>query len=82
MKARQAYLTPDIKQEWGPVHKAISNIVRRLQSEAKTEGCAIVTMRIAVNSDGNPICWSQPFVTRLEPKSSCSVDELLETLTN
>jgi len=74
-------LTEDIKAEWKDVYRSVLNIVRRLQSEAKTEGCAIVTMRIAVNSDGNPICWTKPEVTRLEPKASCNIDDLLAALT-
>jgi len=81
----QTTLTADIKPEWAGVHAAITksvlNIVRRLQSEAHTEGCAILTIRVAVNADGNPICWSKPEVVKLEPKASCHVDELLAALT-
>ena len=72
--------TADIKKEWYGLTQDLLNVIRRLQSESKTEGCAILTVTVAVNADGNPICWQSPRVTRLEPKGSCSVDHLLELL--
>lgn len=77
---KQVTLTQDVRPEWQSVADGILNVVRRLQSESKTDGCAVLTIRVAVGADGVPMCWSSPTVTRLEPKKSCRIDELLELL--
>jgi len=81
MKRTDSGLTPDVKAEWGGLHRDVLNIIRRLQSVSRTEGCAILTIRVAVNLEGGPLCWSEPVVTKLEPKASCHVDDLLAALT-
>lgn len=55
---------PDIRPAWfAPI--------RRLQSAAraaqKENGIAIVTIKILVNSQGDPIQWTQPDVVLLQP---------------
>jgi len=73
-------LTPDLKPEWAEVGNAMLNILRRLQSEARTDGCAILSIKVAVNADGVPLCWTNPSVKKLEPKATCNINELLEAL--
>lgn len=68
-------MTEDIRPEW-------LNVVRRFQSVARTQGCAIITLRVAVTAEGTPVCWAEPVVTKLEPKATCRVDELLAALTD
>lgn len=52
----------DIKPCW-------FNPIRRLQSVAqKSNGMAIVTMKIVVNELGEPVQWAEPAITLLEPK--------------
>jgi len=52
----------DIKPAW-------FNPIRRLQSvAARSSGMAIVTMKFLVNEQGEPIQWTEPEVTLLEPK--------------
>lgn len=51
----------DIKPMW-------LNVVRRLQSVSRKQaGYAVVSIRVLVNSDGEPLLWSDPTVARLEP---------------
>lgn len=52
----------DIKPCW-------FNPIRRLQSvAAKTEGMAIVTMKFLINDKGEPVNWTEPALTLIEPK--------------
>lgn len=73
-------LTDDIRPDWEEYAKELLNVIRRLQSASRTGGCAILTLRMAVNEDGKPLCWASPEVVKLEPKASCHVDELLALL--
>lgn len=54
----------DLKPSW-------LNCFRRLQSATThirhTRGLAIIGIKILVNSDGDPIQWTEPHVTLLEP---------------
>ena len=59
-------------------------VAARLQSVSHTQGYAIVKMVVVVDENGNPVTWTEPIVTRLEPKpKSCTnaVAELLRLLT-
>jgi hypothetical protein len=52
----------DIKTCW-------FNPIRRLQSvAAKSNGLAIITMKFLVNEAGEPVNWTEPAITFLEPK--------------
>lgn len=51
----------DIKPIW-------FNPIRRLQSVAsKSNGLAILTMRFLVNERGEPVNWTEPKLTLIEP---------------
>jgi hypothetical protein len=67
-------MTDDIQAAW-------KNIARRLQSIAcgKNNGIAVLTIRIAIDEWGNPIAWSEPEMTRIEPKRAA--DDLMRLLT-
>ena len=45
------------------------NPIRRLQSVVKghNHGMAIVSVRFLVSETGEPVCWTEPEVTLLEP---------------
>ncbi len=68
-------LPDDIRPQW-------LSVIRRLQSVARTKnhGLAVLNIRIVVDASGTPIQWTEPGVTRLEPKGS--KDELLALLTD
>jgi len=38
MKRTDSGLTPDVKAEWGGLHRDVLNIIRRLQSVSRTAG--------------------------------------------
>jgi len=61
----------DIKAGW-------LSVARRLQSVSKTEGYAIVSINVLVGSDGCPRFWTEPKVTKIEPKRS--PQELIDLL--
>ena len=69
-------LTQDIKAKW----KNWLNLARRLQAEgAKQQGLAIAKFYVVLNSNGEPVFWTEPKVTLLEPKRQ--VDQIhLQTL--
>lgn len=51
----------DIKAAW-------FNPIRRLQSVAsKSNGLAIVSMKFLVNERGEPVNWTEPSLTLIEP---------------
>lgn len=67
-------LTSDVKSQW-------LNVVRRLQSACHgNQGYAVLSIRVLVNGTGEPVCWTEPKRTKLEPKS-VNLETLL-TLTN
>ena len=63
----------DIKPSW-------FNPIRRLQSVAQqNHGLAVVEMKFLINRFGDPIQWTDPKITLLEPKRD--VNSLLDLLT-
>jgi hypothetical protein len=55
----------DIKPQW-------LSVARRMQSVAKTEGYAVVTISVLVDPDGCPQAWLEPRTCRIEPKRLAS----------
>ena len=54
----------DIRKNW-------YNLIRRLQGTARTQqGLAAITITVFVNAEGDPIKWTSPRMTCLEPKGS------------
>ena len=64
-------LPEDVKPAW-------INLIRRLQSVAKSQGLSVISIDILVDADGSPISWSEPKKTMLEPKKSAG--DLLRAL--
>jgi hypothetical protein len=62
----------DIKSGW-------MKIVRRLQSIAPTNGISILTIKVVVDAEGNPVFWEEPKRIKLEPKS-CMWEEVINKL--
>ena len=64
----------DVRHQW-------LGVIRRLQSVARTQqGFAMIQIAVFVNQDGFPIQWTEPKLTRLEPKTPN--DEFLGFLEN
>lgn len=56
------------------------NPIRRLQSVARNQsGMAIVSMKFLVNENGDPVLWTDPKVTLLEPGRN--KDAIMQVLT-
>lgn len=56
----------NIRPAWNP-------LVQRLQGAACSQkGCALISVTIMVNADGNPMWWAEPAITRIEPKEKAS----------
>jgi hypothetical protein len=67
-------ITDDIKPQW-------LNVVRRLQSACYgNQGLAILSIRVLVDADGEPILWTEPTRVKLEPKSA-GLETLLDLTT-
>jgi len=74
----------DLRPPW---FRLALKIVRRLQSVAvKQQGHAIITIRVLVKGDGNPVelrgeplFWTEPEVEKLEP-ARANIVEILESL--
>jgi hypothetical protein len=63
-------LTSDVKPQW-------LNVIRRLQSACHgNQGLAVLSIRVLVDAAGEPLLWTQPVRTNLEPKSR-ALDTLL-----
>jgi len=43
-------------------------VAARLQSVARTNGYAVVSIQVLVNQDGNPVYWLDPAVRKVEPR--------------
>lgn len=56
-------LPQDIKPNW-------LSVIRRLQSVAKSQGLSILSIRILVDAEGDPLAWTSPIQTKIEPKNS------------
>jgi len=54
-------LPEDIQETW-------YNVTRRMQSIAKSNGLSVITLKILVRADGEPVTW-QVDKHLLEPKS-------------
>ncbi len=56
-------------------------LAARLQHEArKSTGYGIVCIRaILIDANGNPVLWTEPSLTKLEPKNLC-MSSMLEIL--
>ena len=50
----------DIRSQW-------LNAARRMQSIAKSKGVSILTLRVVVDENGDPIYWLTPQVEHVEP---------------
>lgn len=63
------------------IHPKWYNVIRRIQSIGRSKhviGCAIVSINVVINESGNPIIWSEPKCTLIEPKRDNA--ELLDLL--
>jgi len=58
-------LPEDIDPSWLPV-------IRRLQSVAKSQGLAVISINILVDEFGKPKAWTSPEKTKIEPKGASS----------
>lgn len=57
-------LTDDIKPQW-------LNVIRRLQSACYgNQGLAVLSIRVLVDADGEPVLWTEPQRVKLEPRSA------------
>lgn len=70
-RLRPYWLTEDVERDW-------LNVLRRLQSVAKTEGFAVITISVLVDRDGRPKAWSEPRLSKIEP--SRRADEIIYLL--
>lgn len=62
-------------------HPMWLNLVRRCQQIAMTQqGLAILTFTVLVNADGEPIGYSTPKMTCIEPKGA--MQQFLDTFTS
>lgn len=55
----------DINKEW-------LSVIRRLQSVAKSNGLAVLSINVLVDSDGKPIIWTAPNRVLIEPKNAAA----------
>jgi len=57
-------ITQDIKPQW-------LNVIRRLQSACYgNQGLAVLSIRVLVDADGEPVLWTEPQRVKLEPRST------------
>lgn len=57
-----------------------AKVIRRLQSVARGQGgCAVLTIKVVVDCDGNPIFWRDPTRVLLEPRARVT-KEMLDRL--
>jgi len=55
-------ITEDIKPQW-------LNVIRAMQAACyRNQGWATVTVKVLVNSRGEPRCWSEPKLEKIHPK--------------
>lgn len=73
-------MTPeDIRPSWLDTVPDWLNVIRRLQAESgKQSGYALINITVMVDQAGNPVFWTEPQMTRLEPKSRAG--EILQRL--
>jgi hypothetical protein len=58
-----------------------SNVIRRVISVSKSGGYGVVSIRVVVDSEGNPVQWAEPILTKLEPKRE-SVEVITQLIAN
>jgi len=64
-------MTQDIQLAW-------LNIARRLQSAAaQSQGAAVIEIKIVANGT-QPLYWTEPKITKIEPKAKC--DEIIRLI--
>ena len=57
-------LTDDVKPQW-------LNVIRRLQAACHgNQGLAVLSIRVLVDAEGEPLLWTEPTRVKLEPKSA------------
>jgi len=52
------------------IHRNWLNVIRRIQSIGRSRnvvGCAIVSINVVINERGEPLLWSEPKCTLIEP---------------
>lgn len=56
------------------VRKPWINLARRLQAAASVEnnGVAILTINVLIDKDNNPLVWTSPECTKIEPRMTAS----------
>lgn len=65
----------DIRPMW-------KNVIRRVQSVARQhEGLALVNIIAIVNTNGDPIFYTEPKMVKIEPKKRVTLEGLMEDLT-
>ena len=47
----------------------------------RQRGTAILTIRVVVDKEGNPLYWTEPDLTKIEPAASSSMTEMMAVLT-
>jgi len=63
----------DIKPQW-------IKVIRRLESAARSQGFAILSISVLVDEDGTPIVWTEPKRIKIEPKAL--TNDWIEILSN
>lgn len=58
------YSIPDESQD---VRSQWLNAARRMQGMAKSKGVSIITLRVVVDENGDPIFWLSPNIEHVEP---------------
>lgn len=58
-------LTSTGKATWDQFTRRIANVADR---ECTNKGFAVISIDILVGADGEPLFWSEPKITRLEPR--------------
>ena len=62
----------DIKTPW-------LSVLRSMQAQGRSQrGIAVMNITIVINSEGLPLWWTTPRLTKLEPKSQA--DQIVEFL--
>lgn len=73
-----------MKDNWENYRLRIISEAKRVLKNNKSNGLAIITSHMIVDSDGNPIAWLAPSCKRVEPTKDTAnvVATVLEALTS
>lgn len=63
------YSIPEVSQD---LRSKWLNAARRMQSIALSKGISIITLRVVVDENGDPIHWLTPKVEHVEPAASAN----------